>query len=160
MKKRTKIPAIEIARAATNAPELSREEFTLGDRKFKVVDLPYDDYLRFTTYLGPMLELLFGSLVSMSGIKAPTANVSLTPAAILQYAGESLPELACIVCTQTDPTMTVAQVKLLAQGSSPRGPFKLAEIVLKQVEQNKIINDFASFFGQMLPLLKAALSLK
>src|SRR4051812_37799306 len=58
------ITPAEAVRAVTNSPELAKNEFTLGVRTFQVVDLAYDDYLRFTTHLTPMLEILFGSLMS------------------------------------------------------------------------------------------------
>lgn len=154
--KRTKITKEDAALAATNT--LSIASFELGGKEYKVVNLRYDDYLKFITYLTPLLETFFGSLASVGGIKVVSPSSPINAMSIVKYAGESLPELACIVCNQTDPTVTTENVKIWCENSEPRGPFKLAELVIKQIEQNKIVNDFASFFVQMLPMIKAALN--
>lgn len=142
----------EAAKALVNSPELSDISFTLGDREFKVIDLGYDDYLKFITFLTPMLEVFIGSLASVGGVNVVAPIKEINATSIIKYCGESLPEIACIVCTQTDPTITSEEIKKLA-----KTPFKLCEIVLLQIEKNKIIGDFASFFQQMMPLLKGAL---
>lgn len=157
---KTNITNEEAVKAAINVPELSEVKFILGDIEFKVIDLGYDDYLKFLTFLTPMLEAFVGSLASIGGVRVMTPAAEVNATAIIKYCGESLPELACLVCNQTDPSITKEDVKKWSVQGSPKGPFKLAEIVLKQIDQNKIIADFASFFGQMLPMIQAALNLK
>lgn len=139
-------------RVATNSPTLAKDEFTLGDKTYKIVDLSYDNYLLFMTHLGPLLEAVVGGVLSVQGM--PISTGSITPKLILDHLAGSLPELACIVCNETDPEMTTSQVKKLG-----KTPFKLAEIVIKQIEHNKIIADIASFFAQMLPVIKTVVKL-
>jgi hypothetical protein len=143
----------EAVKAAVNSPELSDIKFTLGEKEFKVIDLSYDDYLKFITHLTPMLEIFIGSLASVGGVNVMTPNTEVNAASIIKYAGSSLPELVCIVCNQTDETITKEEVKKLA-----KSPFQLCSIVLQQIEKNKIISDFASFFKSVLPLIQASLT--
>ena len=142
---------MEIVRGFTNSPNLSPSEFTFGDRVLKVVDLKYDNYLRFLTLLGPMIEVMFGSVATSFGMSASQAD-AVNPQAIIKHLAYSLPELTCIVCNQTDESITVTECK-----SVLKSPFKMAEIVLKQIEQNKIIAEFADFFKQALPQMMTAL---
>jgi hypothetical protein len=132
----------DIAFGATNAPALSSASFTLGDRTFKLVHLEYDAYLAFVTLLTPLFE--FAQAASGIGTEA------LSPKAVIQYCGADLPELVKLVCSQTDPSITVEEVKRLG-----KNPLVLAAVVLKQVEHNEMIKDFADFFGQILPLIQA-----
>ena len=137
---------LSIVRAATNDPALSERKIVLGDRTFPIVDLAYDHYILFLAQLQP---LLVGILGSIPGIKTLGLTSTVTPTALIAYCGASLPEMARIVCAQTDPEITVVEVKLLG-----KTPFKLAELVLAQIEQNHIINDIRDFFVQLAPLLK------
>lgn len=145
----------EAVKAVINTPELSELKFTLGDKEFKVIDLGYDDYLKFITFLTPMLEVLLGSLASVKGVRVMTPTTEINAKSIITYCGESLPELVCIVCNQTDTSVTKEDVKIWA-----KSPFTLCHIVLLQIEKNAIISDFASFFAATLPLIKGALNLQ
>jgi len=144
----------EAVKAAINSPEMSDIKFTLGEKEFKVVDLPYDDYLKFLSYLTPMLEVFIGSLASTGGVRVMKPTSDINAGSIIKYCGESLPQIVCIVCNQTDPTVTTEDVKKWA-----KSPFVLCNIVLLQIEKNAIISDFASFFASVLPLLKSSLNL-
>lgn len=142
----------EISRAATNDPALSDDEFILGGRKFKVVDLPYDDYIKFISLMQPLLESLVNGVSEKAGLKLPEIVIptsGFTVAGLVKACVGALPEMACIVCSQTDPTITVDEVKTLA-----KTPFKLAQVVLKQIVRNNIIKDFSDFFEQVIPFLK------
>lgn len=150
--KDVKLSQEDIVRAATNAPTLAKDQFTLGTRTFSVVDLSYDDYMTFMVLLGPMMESVIGGVMTMQGVSVTSSQLS--PKDIITHLSGSLPELARLVCAQTDPTVTIEFVK-----KEGKTPFKLAEIVLKQIEQNRIISDIASFFAQMLPVIKTALNL-
>jgi hypothetical protein len=138
----------EIVRGATNAPELSTNVVQVGGREFKVVDLSYDDYMVFLTKLQPLLMALTASVTSRFGLNQNVDLASVTPASIIQFCGKDLPELACIVCRQTDSSVSVNDMKVLA-----KTPFAMAKIVMAQIKQNRMIQDFSDFFVQMLPLL-------
>jgi hypothetical protein len=155
----------EIARAVTNAPALAADEFTIKDRTFKIVDLEYDDYLNFISMFKPVFEKITGTQASDTSLPGiPLANpTSLKIDAILAYCKDDLPALACIVCNaqekaqalldnrapNPDNMVTVAWLK------KNSNPLKLAGLVLKQLMNNNMITDFADFFVQALPLLKA-----
>lgn len=142
MSTETNLSTQEIIRAATNDPALSDVMVELGDRKFKIVDLSYDDYLVFLSRLQPVLSAVAGPMMGEAN------GPELSAATLLKYCADVLPELAQLVCKQTDPTITVDEVKRLG-----RSPFKLAAVVLKQIEQNKMISDITDFFVQIRPLL-------
>lgn len=151
-KDETKLKAVEIIRAATNAPELSGTKVKLGDKEYTVVDLPYDDYVTFLAHLQPLIEGLLSKLAQAKGIEFNAE--SLTASSLLTYCSKSLPEMALLCLKQTAPDLTVDEVKKLG-----KTPFNLAIVVLKQIEQNKIISEISSFFVQMAPLLRAGLNL-
>jgi hypothetical protein len=129
----------DIIRAATNDPSLATREFTLGDRTFKVVDLKYDDYLTFLSHLQPLLQAV------MSTMTGETLDV----AQILKHCGAKLPEMVLLMCRQTDPNITIDEIKELG-----RTPFKMAQTVLVQIEHNRMIQDISDFFEQILPMVK------
>lgn len=137
----------EIVRAATNDPSLSTSSFTLGDKVFPVVDLPYDDYIKFFAYLQPLIEKFAGAVTGISFTSSQTDDLSVS--GLIRYCSESLPEMVRLMCVQTDPSVTAEDVK-----KSVRSPFKLASIVMVQVKANKIIEDMTDFFEQIVPLLK------
>ncbi len=149
------IPAVsqhEMVRAALNAPELSEREFKLGDKVYKIIDLEYDDYLMFVELLTPLIEV-FQNRAKAEEVSVP--DIALTPEAgldfkaVLKYCKNDLPELVRIICRQTDPDITVEDIKKAGN------PIKLANIVLQQILQNNMIQEFADFFVQMIPLMRA-----
>lgn len=141
-----KITTLDLVRAATNDPALSTISVTLGDKDYPVVDLPYDAYIRFLALLQPLLEVFASKL---TGGLSGSSTGALSAASIIQYCSSSLPEMALIVVEQTDPDITIEQVKVLG-----KTPFKLAAIVIKQIEANKMITEISDFFVQLLPLMK------
>jgi hypothetical protein len=138
----------DIARAATNNAELAKEYFYLGDRVFKIVDLDYDSYIQFLALLQPVLEVV---AKQVAGVRGMAFGGGLDAAELVSSCAKSLPQMVALIARQTDPTITTEDVKKIPG----QNPFKLAKIVLKQVEQNRIIGDIADFFGQILPLLTA-----
>lgn len=141
----------DIVRAVTNDPSLSSDEFKLGDRTFKVVDLGYDDYLKFMVAMKPLLSGIAAGMSKAKGVSVPGIDLpetSATEMKILEFCQDELPEMVRIVCAQTDPDITVAEIKKLG-----KTPFNLAPIALKQMVRNNIISQFTSFFGQILPLM-------
>jgi hypothetical protein len=136
----------QILRAATNDPALSKDTIALGNKTFKVVDLKYDDYLTFITYLSPLLDAIAKSMLSLHGQSDEPEKFSTST--LFSYCGKELPEMARIVCAQTEPDITAEEIKELA-GT----PFKLIDVVWTQIVRNKMIDEIAAFFGRMAALL-------
>lgn len=141
---------IDVVRAATNDPLLSDRKVRLGEREFTVVDLEYDAYLEFMAYMKPLLEC---ALSAIPGVAGAGVSELLTPASLVSYCSKELPQMARLVCAQTDPDITVADVKRLG-----KTPFALAMVVLAQIEQNDMIRVVKDFFVQTAPLLKSLIS--
>lgn len=153
----TEEPALtgkQLTEAALNLPA---DQFQLGDRVFNIVHLPYDDYLLFVEYIAPFLDAIGTRLigeklglstgVSLPGIELGTA---INATAIIRMCGKQLPEMVQIICRQTDPTITVEDVKRLAGDPTPLiGP------IIKQIVHNGIIQKFASFFAQLTTILSS-----
>lgn len=134
----------EIVRAATNDPVLAEDTFQLGDRVFPLVDLAYDEYLKFFAHLQPLLEKLASTITNTEFQKENEIDVK----GLIAYCGSSLPEMVRLMCAQTDATVTTEDVKRLG-----KNPFALAAIVVKQIKHNHVIEDIGSFFVQILPML-------
>lgn len=143
----------QILAAATNSPVLSPDQFKLGDQTFKIVHLPYDDYVTFLGYLQPFLSAMVLGKSKEQKVSIPGINlgVGASPLALVEFCSNELPEMVRLIVKQTDPTVTVKTIKELA-GT----PFVLAGIVFQQLVRNQMIADFASFFKQMMPLLSLA----
>jgi hypothetical protein len=131
-----------IAEAATNHPALSKDEITLGGKKYKIVHLKYDDYILFLTLLAPLLEVAF------SQMQLTTTPVNLDVLKVISMCGTNLPQLGQIVLSQTQSEITIEEVKALCPT-----PFKMAELVLLQVKHNEMIKDFGSFFPQLTEMM-------
>lgn len=143
----------QVVQGVLNAPALAEDEFALGGRTFKILDLEYDEYIEFTEYLRPLFSGIMSSLSAQAGHVLP--DIDLAPAggytvdSVFQFCKKDLPRMACIVCGTNDKTITVEWVK-----KSAKTPFKLAAVVMQQVERNNIIGDFMSFFAQVLPTMQ------
>lgn len=144
--KEKKLTEKQVVAAATNAPELSEDEVLLGDRVVKVVDLPYDDYVTFLAYLQPAVEAFAAKLGEAAGVEL--RGSALPVGDIIRHCCDALPQMALLVCKQTNPEMTIEEVKALG-----KTPFRLAGVVLKQVEHNKMIQEIGDFFVQVMVLL-------
>lgn len=144
------ISEAEKIRAALNLPA---DQFKLGDRVFSIHDLPYDDYIAFVALSQPLVEVLINKVagrnraISVPGIELKPEDINI--ASIVTTLGKVLPDMVCLMCKQSDPTVTVAEVKTLG-----RTPFALAVAVFKQIKQNGMIRDFADFFVQLTTMLK------
>lgn len=142
----------DVTQAAVNSPILATIKFTLGSNEYPVLDLPYDDYVLFLTLLQPLLQAATGQLAKAAGLSA--AADAASPTSLITHCAENLPELAHIVVRQSVPLITIGELKAQA-----KTPFKLADIVLKQIQQNNMISDIADFFVQILPYLSAGKNL-
>jgi hypothetical protein len=138
-----KITSIDIARAATNDPALAPTKVVLGDRSFPVMDMPYEDNVKFLAFLQPLLESIAGRVAGLTG------DSGLASAGLMKYCASSLPEMAHMVCRQSDPSITVEEVKRLG-----KTPIRLAGVVAAQMKHDRTVQDIVDFFNQMLPLLK------
>lgn len=143
----------QLTKAAFNS---AVDEFTLGERTFTIYQLPYDDYCAFMTHIAPLMENICkriilsknGGVELPGGITIEAASFSVFD--LLKICSHTLPEMAQLVCKQSDPTITLDDVKKLAGK-----PIALAEPVLKQIMVNGMIQDFKDFFAQMISMLKA-----
>lgn len=142
----------QISEAATNNPALSPDEFKLGETTFKIVHLPYDDYVSFIAYLQPFLDAITSKMADKVKISVPGLDIgkAIDGTLLIKFCGTSLPEMARLICKQTYPNITVDQIK-----KDAGTPFILANIVLQQVIKNGMLRDFASFFAQIAPLFKS-----
>jgi hypothetical protein len=144
----------QIVAATTNSPEMSPYEITLGSgdttRTFKIIDLEYDDYMKFTLFLKPLFNEILSKAkkareAGETGINFSIEDIDLDK--VFSMFETTLPAMALIVLVNTDPTITVTDCKHLC-----RTPFKMLEVVLAQVAKNNIIEDFTSFFPQLAQL--------
>ena len=136
-------------RAAVNAPA---SKFVLGEREFEIKDLPYDDYLEFVGLVTPLIDTLINRVKVKNAAHIPGIDLdvkTISAANILEFCGSSLPKMAALICRQTDPSITEEDVKKLAGR-----PTALANVVMQQMAQNGIIQDFTDFFGQMVKTLQ------
>lgn len=154
----------QIIAEATAAPELSKDEFKLGDRTFKVVSLKYRQYLSFVSKLEPVLKALGSKMKSgLSQARESSTQVSvpgivlqsldgLDTSYIMKFCADEIPAMVEIVCNMgiSDPTQHITKEWVEDVAESP---FELLDIVLKQINKNKMIVQFASFFAQLLPIL-------
>lgn len=131
----------QIVAAATNDPDFSAVEVEFGGKTYKLIDMAYDDYIKFLALLRPFLEAL-ASRVSGTN---PDINVS----DLITHCGEAIPKMAYLALKQVDEDITVEYIKQVG-----KTPFRIAPVVLKQVEKNNIIQDVADFFVQILPMMK------
>lgn len=142
------LSGVELTRAALNG---TVSEFVLGDRTFKIADLPYRDYLAFVRYLAPLFDAAGSQMVSAKlGITVPGLDFGpgISASGILDACSDVLPNMVQIICRQTDPTITVDDVMDLA-----KRPTALVGPVIAQIVQNKMIEDFSNFFGLLNTLL-------
>jgi len=149
------ITEAEKMRAAINSPALSDDEFQLGDKTYKIVDLSYDSYIEFCALLKPVLVGLFSELAPSNMADVITQLTQLEKTNVLQlldYCVDKLPEMVRIIVAQTDPSITAKEVK-----ERGKNPFTLARIVMRQMARNHIIKDFADFFVQIAPMALSGL---
>lgn len=145
------LTSLQLTRAAVNLPV---DQFQLGDRTFTIQDLSYDSYITFIGYLTPLIENVVSKIANNQGVSIPGIEMqsSLFSATnILSLCSKELPAMVQLMCRETDPSITVEQVKELA-----KRPTVLVTAVTKQIKQNDMIKDFADFFAQVLSVVKPA----
>jgi len=141
----------QIIAATTNDPDMSPFDIVLGDRTFKVVDLEYDNYMKFTMFLKPLFNEILSKARQAQDEGKSAINFSLTDInldKIFSMFETTLPAMTLIVLSATDPSITLDECKRLC-----KTPFRMLEVVLVQIEKNNIIQDFTSFFPQLTQLM-------
>lgn len=143
--------------------------FTLGTKEFERKDLAYDDYIQFCSLITPLIEKIFSAAkpkVSIEGPNGPELDFDFDTSVIdaktlVQMGAEALPLLAWLCCRQSDPSISIVDIKKLCGGK----PWPLLTIVFQQIKHNKIVEDLCGFFPQMgelaselVPDLAAALT--
>lgn len=145
----------DLYNAATNT---GHGTFTLGDREFEIKDLEYDDYLLFCRKAQPIIMAVTGCINTTAedgriGVKFNAMGLDFPK--LLELAGDELVKMAWICCKQSEPAITERQVKKLA-----KRPMALLEVVIIQIKQNNLVQEFVDFFqrvsGRMAELLPAA----
>jgi hypothetical protein len=150
----------QITQAATNDPALSDDSFTLGGKTYKYVHLSYDYYIEFLCKIKPLLAAVVGTVTAKdkSTVSIPGIDLVENPmASAVAFAGHDIPDMVRIIINNSleaegsEERITVADIKKI------RGitPMTLTNIVMGQVTFNSMITEFASFFVQSMPLLKA-----
>ena len=149
--KKVELTQEQIVGATLNTPELSQHSIDLNGRTFKIIDLEYDAYMKFTLYLKPLfVEILSKAKEAQAGGQG-TVAFSMTDINLDKIFGmfeDTLPQMALIVLLATEPTTTLSECKSIC-----KTPFKMLELVLMQITKNNIIEDFTSFFPQLARLM-------
>lgn len=143
-------------KAATNS---GYGTFKLGknpdgtDREFEIKDLEYDDYLEFCRMAQPIIKAVANAIEPR--IEDGRITTQLNPSAVdfdllIGLAGKELVKMAWICCKQSAPEIKERDVKKLG-----RRPHALLDIVLQQIQQNGLVQEFVDFFQQMSGRVKA-----
>lgn len=161
MKKKTSLSTTDIAKATRNEGygtfllENPHANDGKGDsREFELKHLDYDSYLEFCDLARPILQTVAGGL-DLGGLAS--GDLQFNPAKIdfgeiLRQAGSELPRMVWLCCKQTDPKITLEEVKRL--GYRPQA---MLTVVLKQIKHNEMVQEFASFFPKIVEQFTALL---
>src|SRR5690348_17436484 len=103
-KNNTTLTDTDIVQAAVNAPALATRTFTLGDKEYPVLDLPYDDYIQFLALLQPFLDALTGQVAKVAGLGE---SQSTSASNLLRYCAANLPDMVQITARQSVPSITI-----------------------------------------------------
>jgi hypothetical protein len=156
-----KLTNAQVVAAATNSPALADDTFTFGGRTFPILHLDYDSYLEFMAYLQPLLEGVASKFARAKGVSLPGIDLpSLEEGGfglLMKFCKKDLPEMAALVCNQQARQNEKAEDKVTPEWvkKNARTPFELVAIVMKQIDKNKMISDFADFFVQIFPMMNA-----
>lgn len=155
---------VAVTAAATNSPDLATDTFKLGDRTFKVIDLDYDSYLEFMSFLQPLLEGIASKFAGKAGLSLPGIPFADLGAdgginSLLTFCKKDLPAMAALICNQQAIQEEREQDKVTSAWVKKhvKSPFEIVRIVMKQINKNKMISEFADFFVQILPLMGAVM---
>lgn len=127
---------------------------TLESKTFELKHLSYDAYIEFCTLAHPIISAI-GTGLAVNNTKTGELSFDFDPTnldfkELLKMAGDQLPRMAYLCCKQSDPKVTVADVKRLGYR-----PQVLLNVVLEQVRHNRMVQEFADFFPQVVAKLQA-----
>ena len=150
----------QITLGATNDPNLSQDSFELGGKTYKYVHLSYDYYIEFLSKIKPLLAAVVGTVAAKdkSTITVPGIDLIGNPmASAVAFAGNDIPDMVRIIINNSLEAEGSTEKTTVADIKKIRGitPMSLTEIVMGQVSFNSMITEFAAFFVQTMPLLKA-----
>lgn len=156
----TKLSEEQIALAATNDPALSTDSFEINGKTYKYVHLSYDYYIEFMVKIKPLLTAVVGTVASKAQATLSLPGIQLTEnpiAGITQFCLADIPDMVRIIINNSLEAEGRDAEKVTLKDIKQRGvtPMFLANIIFGQVTYNNMIAEFASFFIQSLPLLKA-----
>lgn len=125
----TNLSQTDIVMAAKND---SIDSFEFGGVQYKVLDLEYDAYIEFVEYLAPFFEAL---------ISSSTGSTNFDISQFIKFAAHGLPRMVYLMTHKQNPEITEAEIKKIA-----KNPYALAQVAIRQVVKNKMIEEFSSFF--------------
>jgi len=149
----------QILLGATNDPALSTDSYTFNGKTYKYVHLSYDSYIEFMLKIKPLLTAVVGTVAQKSKTTVTLPGIDLVGSPIstvISFASKEVPDMVRIIINNSNDfaedtaRITVEEIKKV------RGitPMTLCNIIMGQVIYNNMIAEFASFFVQMMPLLK------
>lgn len=125
------VTSMQMAMSAKND---SVETFEFGGVTFKLLDLSYDAYIEFMEHMSPFIEQ----------VMVPGATGTQNIKDFVKVAGKVLPRMVYLMIQKQDASLTEDWVK-----ENAKTPYMLADLVLRQIAKNKMIEDFASFFASL-----------
>lgn len=146
----TQEPEIAVEEPVVEEPKLDKTKIVaelrndqgdtieFGGKTFKILSLRYDDYCEFVEKLAPFLEPLF------SALNPTDLNAGINITTMVQVVNRNLPRMVYLMFHNQDQCVTEEWIKEHAES-----PFELGKYVFMQIEKNKIIEDFISFFELM-----------
>lgn len=123
-----------------------------AQREFPLKDLDYDSYIDFCRLAKPIITAVASGMAVKTDEKGEV-DLGFNPFdldfdTLIEMAGENLPRMAWLCLKQSEPKISIGEVKKLA-----RRPQVMIEIVLAQVKHNEMVQEFASFFPRILQAL-------
>lgn len=150
----------QIAQAATNNPSLSKDEYLLGGKTYRYTHLTYDNYVAFMVKAKPLGAAIIGTVTAKAraSINLPGIELEENPmSSLIEFCGKDIPEMAALIvnnfyeASERTERVTAKEIKKMTGVT----PMTLANIIMGQIIYNNMISDFASFFVQMMPALRA-----
>lgn len=143
----------EIMEGVTNNQIFNPDEVVLNNKIYKIKHLEYDDFTVFTSYFEPMVRKVLVGLnnVKNTSEKGETKKISIADLDVIDLiksCGDNLPYMGQIILKQTDPNITLEETKKVCGD-----PFTICELVLLQMNKNRMVEKFSTFFPQLMSLM-------
>ena len=149
----------QIILGATNDPSLSTSSFKFNDKEYKYVHLSYDAYIEFMLKIKQLLTAVVGTVAAKANATVKIPGIALEGTAadsVINFASKEIPDMVRIIVNNCNEFAEVPDRITVEDIKKVRGitPMTLTNIIMGQVVFNNMIPEFASFFVQMMPLLK------